>query len=307
MVGLLADYKDKDGNITKWGRRALIGVISSTLIAAISQGFEAYKQNEDAKAANERNYKLLTDLGRAAYPILENKDMILEASVEIPLDDESLKDYRSRLDEGVEKFKKAGKSSLENGALEAFMNENSGVRTLIGLTISANASLFPKRDNERVAWKVFAEFGIEADLYKNPIALDRSSGRQDEDLHFRANTDTSKMTLEYQLQEQRILIHSKKMVVTNEDDFRPTNKILSLPDLAGSQMFITFKDQDSGDDNLDMNYIKIMRNADLKWVKLKIANRQFFISHFTKLPNTTYPIYVYTLPDNLMEADVNLP
>jgi hypothetical protein len=40
VVGLLVNYKDKDGKVTKWGRRALIAVVISSLVAALTQGVE---------------------------------------------------------------------------------------------------------------------------------------------------------------------------------------------------------------------------------------------------------------------------
>ena len=52
VVALLVDYRDKNGQITVWGRRALIGVLGSTAVAAIAAGLEVAKgQSEAAKTA----------------------------------------------------------------------------------------------------------------------------------------------------------------------------------------------------------------------------------------------------------------
>jgi len=44
IIALLAEYKDSRGNITKWGRRALLGVVMSTSIAVAATGLELIKE-----------------------------------------------------------------------------------------------------------------------------------------------------------------------------------------------------------------------------------------------------------------------
>jgi hypothetical protein len=78
VVGLLVDYK-KDGEITRWGRRALFGTVASTLIAVLTQSIETYK---DRVAAHEAERKrsaeaetvriTLEQINRAISPFREN-------------------------------------------------------------------------------------------------------------------------------------------------------------------------------------------------------------------------------------------
>jgi hypothetical protein len=68
-VGLMVDYR-KDGVITIWGRRALIGAIASAVIAIITQSLETYKQHLDSLAASERVTVLLKQINRRLSEIL---------------------------------------------------------------------------------------------------------------------------------------------------------------------------------------------------------------------------------------------
>src|ERR1700679_1104751 len=75
VIGLLVDFK-VDGKITKWGRRALLGTIISTVVAVVTQSVETYKQNQerrkqdDARIQQEkRNEATLHEIRRGLYPI----------------------------------------------------------------------------------------------------------------------------------------------------------------------------------------------------------------------------------------------
>src|SRR5437773_4845620 len=75
-IGLLVEYRDKEGRRTKWGTRALIGVISTSMVAAFIQGVEVYKQKRESKVAEARtreqeNYQnqSLSEIRRAVYPL----------------------------------------------------------------------------------------------------------------------------------------------------------------------------------------------------------------------------------------------
>jgi hypothetical protein len=64
VVGLLVSYKDQDGKVTKWGRRALIAVVISSLVAALRQGVEVYKQRSEARQAMREGRKRIIEIIR---------------------------------------------------------------------------------------------------------------------------------------------------------------------------------------------------------------------------------------------------
>jgi hypothetical protein len=78
VVGLLVDYK-KDGQITRWGRRALVGTVASTLIAVLTQSIETYKDRVAAHEAEKKRSAeaetvrvTLEQINRAISPFREN-------------------------------------------------------------------------------------------------------------------------------------------------------------------------------------------------------------------------------------------
>lgn len=75
-VGLLTDYRDKHGKVTRWGRIALFGIVLSTVIGAGTQAVESYRDQETALANDAANRKseeqtrnMLGQIKRAIYPL----------------------------------------------------------------------------------------------------------------------------------------------------------------------------------------------------------------------------------------------
>lgn len=115
VVGLLVDYK-KDGKVTVWGRRALLGSIASTLVAVATQSVETYKSRQEerekadkALAQNENNAKLLEEIRRAIYPL---QSVYFGMHVTITAPPPRIASYLKRLAPYVEKNRRYAESAL---------------------------------------------------------------------------------------------------------------------------------------------------------------------------------------------------
>ena len=52
IAALLVDYRDHEGNVTKWGRRALVGIILSALVTVTSHLLGQIDATQRAEAAS---------------------------------------------------------------------------------------------------------------------------------------------------------------------------------------------------------------------------------------------------------------
>ena len=75
-IGLLTDYRDKKGAVTRWGKIALFGIVLSTIVAAGTQAIESYRDRATALANDAANRQselatqnLLAEIKRAIYPL----------------------------------------------------------------------------------------------------------------------------------------------------------------------------------------------------------------------------------------------
>ncbi len=84
LLGVLTEYRDKKGNVTKWGRIAVIGAIVSTTLAVISQDLDFRRQAQEDRASAQRaerqaqsNAGLLEQIARAVDPLDFNRINLL--------------------------------------------------------------------------------------------------------------------------------------------------------------------------------------------------------------------------------------
>jgi hypothetical protein len=70
IVGLLTEFRDKhSGKVTFWGRLSLIGIVASTLVAALSQALEVRKDRQEAHDLSVRTARELHEIARAVTPL----------------------------------------------------------------------------------------------------------------------------------------------------------------------------------------------------------------------------------------------
>lgn len=241
VIGLTVSYKDKEGRITPWGKRALIAVVVSSVVATTLQGLEVYKQQKESRAAETRarqqaefQNRALSEIRRAVYPLEVPRDMYVAAKAIIPITDEGMANYRRRLSDAASTLIHTGRESQERGniGLEPLTDEN-GRRSFNGVELTSLASLFPKKDTERAAWWILSDFGVEIDIYLRPanpteklidpgdFVNTDGTKRHEADLHFRATTDQKSLRLEYlPIDADNVQVSSERMLVSTDDDWR---------------------------------------------------------------------------------------
>jgi hypothetical protein len=102
VLALARPYRDKEGQLTRWGRIALRGAIVSFVIAALSQSLEMRRAAVQSLAAQakteeelERFSRLLHEIQRTSHPIDEIR---VGFEVELPIRHAALQDVVARLD-----------------------------------------------------------------------------------------------------------------------------------------------------------------------------------------------------------------
>jgi hypothetical protein len=68
-IGLLTDYRDKHGTVTKWGKIALFGIVLCTIIGAGTQAVESYRERQHTLANEVANREVLREVRRAVFPL----------------------------------------------------------------------------------------------------------------------------------------------------------------------------------------------------------------------------------------------
>src|SRR5262245_44793518 len=108
VLGLLTEYKDKDGKVTRWGKTALAGICLSTVVALAAGVRESRKATRAAPDAErqtrlqlQRSNEILADLGRTLDPLTNIR---ISFAVKFPLNTEQFATYRNRLAKEVNRL-----------------------------------------------------------------------------------------------------------------------------------------------------------------------------------------------------------
>src|SRR5208283_4769294 len=71
VLGLVKDFKDKKGKITKWGRISLAGILLSTGLGVIAQIMETSKAERTERETAAQTLGIVRDIQRGLSPLEE--------------------------------------------------------------------------------------------------------------------------------------------------------------------------------------------------------------------------------------------
>lgn len=86
VLGLITNYKDESGKITKWGKVALSGVVLSAVLSLFLYGLEASRAKVAAKEAQDKaeaTTRVLTDILSSAKITLAKQEISLDKTVQL--------------------------------------------------------------------------------------------------------------------------------------------------------------------------------------------------------------------------------
>lgn len=279
LIGLLVDYKDRTGRITRGGRWALIGVVLSTVVAVASQAVETkIKSKEDSEAA-EKTLRLLTEI---RYPF---RDAYVTANMLVPR--ASLPSYFSTIDQT---FVHYTDSDSDDDTIDPETGD-------LGLNISKTSKLFPKENS--MEWNALANVRIEFCFYKTPIDTSRFKNCvfPKPDLHFVARTND--VVIQYYNSRADAQVLAMRMEANpRQVQWRSNGKIASLGDLSGSQLIVCLENS---------NFEEASRKNQLLSISLDIGGRPLFLgSGLKKLEGADVISYSFLFSKNLSQVDDDL-
>src|SRR5262249_8752920 len=122
VFGLLVEFKDENGKVTRWGKIALCLIIFSALVASGSTAIEEVRRRDDAArqaketlASAQRSEGMLQDIKRVLYPF---KTVGLEYKIRVP----NQSDLKTEYLDGFERNKGAYVKNLSLGIPVSGMN-----------------------------------------------------------------------------------------------------------------------------------------------------------------------------------------
>lgn len=299
------------GKVASLKRRyALFGAVGTALFGAVTLGLQVRKLRDDQADAERRRQEeaartnaLLFNISRAVYPL---RDLYVVASATVPLDARPLASYRKRLSAGADAYvrthRNAGKQ--DPGTWLSMLTDSDGKERPIGVFLVPGAPLFPNRRREPVAFRALGDFGLDVTVYRTPLSRAVANRHGLGDLEFRVEADTAQ--LEYLVGDSVVRVEGGRLIAARSSWRSFTGKIESLPDLSGAEMIISFKDEDTGDDAVDLPYLELEKGMRLETVELQVMGHRLALQDLHLIRGQTYPEYVCVLPLHVEEIAVTV-
>lgn len=323
--GLLVKFKDENDKITKSGRNALILIVTSTLVSGLSAAFEIYRdavrerttleaQARETLETAKRTERLLSEINRSMQPI---STLIVFHWISVPTDHVRMKSYISRFEAALPN---ALTLLTSTGRFPGYAGGSSDQgRNPIDIAFDGSAVLSPDRTKEKLAFTVLGYSEIKVEFFKVPIdpkshysISGEFNNKPDLKISLSSGLGVPGLggnhVLEYNLKEKSFKLRGSD-ISSDSKYWESTGKIVSIPDLAGSQIFISLPSvMVSGDMNeVDQYLPEIRRRFALDTLILNFGKgRQFWLQSKELIRLDTKvgtPLYVYTFPKTVEELN----
>jgi hypothetical protein len=231
VAGLLANYRDRYGKLTGAGRAVLIGMILSGCVGVVTTGIESYKAHASAIVQAKRTDALLLEMSRS---ILQIRKLEVRFWIDVPAATEGAAKYIARLQAGISNRLpdlQLDQPSDRIKGLDPWARSYQGGVLIV--RISRDSDLWPTKDEVPFLHPDWFSIGIS--MMRQPV--DVNQPRFAEDLDFYALAAKSEVSLDWDLERERLTING----TTDFDKrlWRSNGKISSIVDLRGSQIRIS--------------------------------------------------------------------
>ena len=148
LLGLGTKTRDDAGNLTRHGKIALIGLLSSVVLAVITQVYEFYVSQRKAEADRVlaqaelvRASKLMLSVQRGIYPL---RGIRADVEIELPRDNPAFAEARQQIRRGVSTDRECEQQVAGVHCLGRSLADNK----IFSFIIDASSSLYPRPDSD---------------------------------------------------------------------------------------------------------------------------------------------------------------
>lgn len=247
------------------------------------------------------NTSTLNEVSRGLYPI---KNVTISYMIRVPMDHPEVKDYVTRLEKDLSSL---ANKDVYSPIIDQTVIAEDGSRETIQFGIKS--PLAPNITNEHLAYWLFDYFSLELWFYKIPVTAREihpreinSLNRPDLRLSVSASLYDGNQKIEYGVKAKQFALDTNRLV-SNPQNWESTGKIIGIPDLLGSEMFIVFPfERESGAQisiNKSLNEIRKRFELESLYVELSDGHRFSFSKGDLQrhVDENGHPLYSFRFPD----------
>lgn len=309
IAGLLANYRDANGKLTRAGVAVFSGIALSAVVGVITSGIEATRDRASSREQAARTEALLHELSRSIQPI---RELSVVYWMEIPQGNKIVDAYVSRLKSGIEnrlQFLSRLSPRVEaTKGLEAWAADSYGQP--LDVKITSESDLWPQGEEADIA-RLLAFSSLNVDIFKKPIIPENYEPIVGvSDFGASAGIFPKRAELSWDLKKKRL--NAVIQMQFDKSLWKTNGAVTSVVDLYGAQILLI----PSFSSNMEIYNGKLVtvlespqkelaRSTKLQTIMLDFGEgRSFWINgdKFRKTAyKTGYPIYSVSLPKSQTE------
>lgn len=328
VIGTIHDFKNKKGEVTRWGKLAISGLSISVVCAISAQTWETWDKKRKAEAAaietlesTRRIERLLSEVDRAIRPI-ETVEIFV-SDLFVPKNDPVVAPYFARVASVVTPFIRSylelGPDSVDYGEMEGkgFRFRVFGV-TDDGRQIPNSADLFgdlkPEESNRVLSAALSIYFAVvkiyrpETDMAELVSNKRRSTKKADLELNLQPNPNLARegLGLQFVLDpvdpdvDQADLSFVGNLSSDDKSDWTGKGTVVSEPDLRGAWVVVEFSPYGVKHDE-ENAFGRIRSGLELTSLKLRVNSRELWLrEHAIKkhIRDDGNPIWIIQLDED---------
>jgi hypothetical protein len=290
VLGLLVEYKedytDAEGNkrkrVTFWGKVALSGILLGALLSTTSEVFSGLKARAQSAQELARANRVLNEINRSINVI---QNPVVSWEMELALDDPSLAGLRDGLDKAVSEIRSTVDGRTDCGGYYRYDSPDRP-RTI---RFTRSCAAIPSFDGTGLG-NLLHTFGLAAKFVR-PVegSAVTDTPSLPADLSFQVSAYSKVQVIstsasmevggpnyhfEYDLTDKKLMLCGDEVV---PDNWLSDGKILAVPDLAGSQLwvsptYIVFNKAESAQKDV---YDRLRAHLTLRGMTLKFDKQAF--------------------------------
>ncbi len=299
VIGTMHEFRDKNAQLTRWGRAAIGGILVAASLAIAAQFIEDRLKDVSAREAaiqtlesTKRLEVIVHQLDRTLQP-LDSVSLFLP-ELEIPMNDPLFARYKARLDVEIADYKNQNDRSrfAQKGISAPLLDRYRGSPIIV--SVSSVHQLFPRFSDEAFVRTLLSVPVVELAFYKTLIDPEVfqplfHGGPQDADLRIGFRIPRL-LEIQKDFQSNRYFLAGKLATSDYSSWENITGKIATIPDLAASQLFLAVGPHAATLDLVDGRkdaFLKLRQRFALGRVLIRFGNRDCWIdeSAFTRHVN----------------------
>ncbi|MEO1550448.1 MAG: hypothetical protein AAFR93_08450 [Pseudomonadota bacterium] len=295
LYGILHDFRDETGRVTRAGRIAIMGLGASILLTGLAETWDGLSARSESRAATERIERAITEIDRSLRQIEDVQ--VFVADLAVPLEAPEVAAYfatvKGSFEPEIELFR-TGVATLDAPGPAVLVRSLTRSFDKVPISVRIPPRLLPDDDGSVLAG-LLSVVAVHMHIYTANTAYEAivaGDARPDLDITLYGDGrffDTP-LNVYYELDPESGDADSARLSISGRltgpgpSDWTSNGKVISIPDLRGAWIALSFSPVGIGGSVENTRFLDLRAQMTLKALNLQVNARDVWLesTHFSQ-------------------------